>query len=254
VGTVKVASGAGVAFVGVKGVSIVGIDFSAQSVMVRNSESFAVGYSKVPRLLVTANGGNGVHDVEIVEVVAGPEAGHGVSYDRVEVKSAGGYNVDGLRFTGFYAAPHYKPNGSTDHCDTLQFVTTTGSGTITNVVIEDSVLFQSADQGIMAGGNGGGAITHSAFFGGTTGQLRYPMYSGGDPSRLANLLHGTWSSVRVTDAIVAGTISPSYTFAEVVDSASMAGALGFTSLGSLTLADIDRLAPMPTTARLASIW
>ncbi len=59
------------AFVGVRGVSIVGIDFAAQPVMIRNAESFALGYSKVPSLLVTANGGNGVRDVEIVEIVAG---------------------------------------------------------------------------------------------------------------------------------------------------------------------------------------
>jgi hypothetical protein len=254
VGTVRVASGPGVAFVGVKGVSIIGIDFSAQGVMIRNSESFAIGYSKVPLLLVTANGGNGVRNVEIVEIVAGPEAVHGVSYDRVEVKSAGGYSVDGLRFAGFYGAPHYKPNGSAGHCDTLQFVTTSGNGTIKGVTIEDSVLFQSADQGIMAGGNLGGAINHSAFFGGSTGQLRYPLQAGDDPITLANLLHGSWASDRVAGTIVAGSISSSYTFTEVVDSKSTAGALGFTALGSLALADIDRLAPMPTDARLGSIW
>jgi len=254
IGTVKVAPGAGVAFVGVKGVSIIGIDFSVQGVMFRNSESFAVGYSRVPRLLVTANGGSGVRDVEVVEIVAGPEAAHGVSYDRIEVKSAGGYNIAGLRFSGLYAAPHYKPNGSTDHCDTLQFVTTSGSGTITNVIIQDSVLFQSSDQGIMAGANRGGAITHSALFGGTVGQIRYPMYTGGDPIRLANLLHGTWSNVSVSDAIVAGTIAPPYTFTQVLRSASMEGTRGFTALGALTLADIDRLAPVPTAARLAIIW
>lgn len=254
VGSVAVAAGSGLAFVGVKGVSIVGIDFSAQSVMIRNCESFALGYSKVPRLLVTANGDTGVRDVEVIEIVAGPEAANGASYDRVEVKSSGGYNVDGLRFAGFYGAPQYKPNGSGAHVDTVQFVTTSGSGTISNVTFEDSVLFQSSDQGIMAGANLGGAITHSAFFGGSSGQLRYPMYSGGDPITLANLLHGSWSSVGVTDAIVAGSISSSYTFASVVDSMSTAGSAGFTALGTLTVADIDRLAPMPTTARLASIW
>ena len=254
VGTVKVASGPGVSFVGVKGVSIMGIDFSAQGVMIRNSESFAVGYSKVPVLLVTANGGNGVRDVEIVEIVAGPNAVHGVSYDRAEVKSAGGYSVTGLRFAGFYGAPHYKPLGSTGHSDTLQFVTTSGAGTITNVTIEDSVLFQSADQGIMAGGNSGGAITHSAFFGGAIGQLRYPMYAGGDPITLANVWHGTWSNVTVSDTIVAGSISPAYSFAGVSNSMSTAGARGFSAHGTLTLADIDRLAPMPTAARLAAIW
>jgi hypothetical protein len=254
VGTVKAASGSGIAFVGVKGVSIIGIDFSAQPVMIRNSESFALGYSTVPNLLITANADGGVRGVEIVEVVAGPAAANGVAYDRVEVKSAGGYNVDGLRFAGFYAAPHYKPNGSSVHVDTLQFVTTSGSGTISNVTVEDSVLFQSSDQGIMAGANIGGAITHSAFFGGTTGQLRYPMYAGGDPIRLSNLLHGSWSNVSVSGAIVAGTIAPTYWFAAVLDSRSTAGTRGFTSLGAVTLADIDRLAPVPTAARLATIW
>ncbi|MCC2032695.1 DUF4082 domain-containing protein [Microbacterium allomyrinae] len=254
VGTVKIAAGTGIAFVGVKGVSIVGIDLSAQPVMIRNTESFAIGYSEVPRLLVTANGDNGVRDVEIVEIVAGPEAFTGATYDRVEVKSAGGYNVEGVRFAGFYGAPQYKPNGSSSHVDTLQFVTTSGTGTITDVTIEDSVLFQSSDQGIMAGGNGAGAITHSAFFGGATGQLRYPVYAGGDPITLANLLHGTWSNVSVADAIVAGSISASYSFTQVVESMSAAGGRGFSTLGALTLADIDRLAPMPTAARLASIW
>jgi hypothetical protein len=106
----------------------------------------------------------------------------------------------------------------------------------------------------MAGANRGGAITHSALFGGTVGQIRYPMYTGGDPIRLANLLHGTWSNVSVSDAIVAGTIAPPYTFTQVLRSASMEGTRGFTALGALTLADIDRLAPVPTAARLATIW
>lgn len=254
VGTVKIGAGSGVSFVGVNGVSIIGIDFSAQPVMIRNSESMAIGYSKVPRLLITANGGNGVKNVEIVEVVAGPEAVHGVDYDRVEVKSAGGYNVDGLRFSGFYAAPHYKLNGATGHCDTLQFVTTSGSGTIGNVTIEDSVLFQSSDQGIMAGGNSGGSITHSAFFGGATGQLRYPMFSGGDPISLANMLHGTWTGVRVSDSLVAGSISPAYSFTQVLNSLSTSARSGFSALGGVTVSDLDRLAPLPTTARLAAIW
>jgi outer membrane biosynthesis protein TonB len=254
IGTVKVASGPGVAFVGVKGVSIMGIDFSAQGVMIRNSESFAIGYTTVPVLLVTANGGSGVRDVEVIEVVAGAAAGNGIANDRVEVKSAGGYNVNGLRFAGFYAAPHYKPNGSSSHTDTLQFVTTTGAGTISNVTIEDSVLFQSSDQGIMAGNNRGGAIIHSAFFGGAAGQLRYPMYAGGDPIRLSNLLHGTWSNVSVASAVVAGSIYPTYTFSRVSNSLSTAGKSGFSPLGSVTLADIDRLAPMPTANRLAAVW
>ncbi|MET0781788.1 MAG: DUF4082 domain-containing protein [Microbacterium sp.] len=254
IGTTRIASGSGVAFVGVRGVSIVGIDFSAQKMMVRNSESFAIGYSTVPVLLVTANGENGVRDVEIVEMVAGPDAATGVSYDRVEVKSAGGYNVDGLRFTGFYAAPHYKPLDSTGHTDTLQFVTTSGSGVIRNVTIEDSALFQSADQGIMAGANIDGAITGSVFFGGTVGQLRYPMYAGGDPIRLSLIMNGTWTNVSVADSLIAGSIAPNYTFASVTNSSSDAGTSGFTRLAPLTLADIDRLAPMPTAARLASIW
>jgi putative cell wall-binding protein len=254
VGTVKVGAGSGVAFVGVQGVSIIGIDFSAQNVMIRNSESFAIGYSKVPALLVTANGGNGVRDVEIVEIVAGPEAVTGATADRMEVKSAGGFDVDGLRFAGLYAAPNYKPNGSGAHTDTLQFVTTSGSGAIRNVTIEDSVLFQSSDQGIMAGNVLGGSLTHSAFFGGPTGQLRYPVYSGGDPITLANMLHGTWSNLSVADTIVAGSVSSSYSFAGVVDSRSSAGQAGFAALGTPTLADIDRLAPLPSTARLATIW
>ncbi len=254
IGTTRVGAGDGVAFVGVNGVSVVGIDFSAQKVMIRNSESFAIGYSAVPVLLVTANGGNGVRDVEIVEIVAGPNAATGVSYDRVEVKSAGGYDIDGLRFAGFYGAPNYKPNGSSGHTDTLQFVTTSGGGIIANVTIEDSVLFQSSDQGIMAGANVNGAIIHSAFFGGTIGQLRYPMYAGGDPITLSNLLHGTWTNLTVTDSMVAGTISPAYTFAGVTGSASTEGTRGFGALGALNIADIDRFAPMPTPARLDSIW
>ncbi|WP_165314288.1 DUF4082 domain-containing protein [Agromyces protaetiae] len=254
VGTVKVGTGAGVAFVGVRGVSIVGIDFSAQPVMVRNSESFALGFTEVPTLLVTANADNGVRDVEIVEVVAGSEQTNGATGDRVEVKSAGGFDIDGLRFAGFYAAPNYKPNKASTHIDTLQFVTTSGDGTISNVTIEDSALFQSSDQGIMAGGNVGGTIRHSAFFGGTTGQLRYPMYAGGDPITLANLWHGAWSGLTVTDSVVAGSISPAYSFASVSNSKSSDGARGFGRLGTLTLADIDALVPVPSPARLAAIW
>lgn len=254
VGTVKSVGDKGLAFVGVKGVSIVGIDFSGQSVMIRNSEAFALGYSVVPTLLVTANGGNGVRDVEIVEVVAGVEALAGATGDRVEVKSAGGYDVDGIRFAGFYAAPHYKVAGSTAHVDTIQFVTTSGDGLISDVVFEDAAVFMSSNQGIMAGGNTGGQISDSAFFGGTTGQLRYPVYAAGYQIIAANMLHGTWSSLTVEDSIVAGSVSPSYSFIGVENSRSTKGDRGFQVLGTVTLADIDRVAPKPTPQRLASIW
>jgi hypothetical protein len=80
------------------------------------------------------------------------------------------------------------------------------------------------------------------------------MYAGGDPITLANVWHGTWSNVTVSDTIVAGSISPAYSFAGVSNSMSTVGARGFSAHGTLTLADIDRLAPMPTAARLAAIW
>ncbi|WP_431797770.1 DUF4082 domain-containing protein [Microbacterium kunmingense] len=254
VGTVKTVGDKGISFVGVKGVSIVGIDFSAQPVMIRNAQSFGLGYTVVPTLLVTGNGGNDVRDVDIVEVVAGVDARVDATGDRVEVKSADGSDIDGVRFVGFYAAPNYKVKGSRAHIDTVQFVTTAGDGLISNVVFDDAAVFMSSNQGIIAGANKGGSIVDSAFFGGTTGQLRYPVYAAGYQIVAANMLHGTWSDLKVAESVVAGSIATSYSFTEVLGSWSAKGDRGFQKLTSLTLEDIDRIAPMPTPEFLASIW
>lgn len=254
IGTVKTASDKGIAFVGLRGVSLVGIDFGATSVMLRNVEAFGFGYTTVRTLLVTANGLGGVQDADVVEVVAGTTAAEGAGYDRIEVKSAGGYDIAGLTFSGLYAAPHYKTRGSSAHTDTIQFVTTSGNGTISDVVIEDSAIFQSTNQGIIAGNNSGGEIRNTLVIGGKTGQLRYPVFEGGQPIIGANSLHGTWSNLAVETTSVAGSVSPYYSFSEVEASESTKGERGFSKLEQLTLDDLDEMAPVPTSARLASIW
>lgn len=254
VGTVKTASDKGISFVGVRGVSITGIDFGDTSVMLRNVESFGFGYTTVSTLLVTANGGRGVQDAEVVEVVAGTEAVAGAGYDRMEVKSADGFNVNGLTFSGLYAAPHYKERGSSAHTDTIQFVTTSGKGAMTDIVIEDSAVFASSNQGIIAGSNSGGEIRNTLVVGGQTSQQRYPVYGGGQPVLAANSLHGTWSDLAMETSTVAGSVSPSYSFSEVDASESTKGDRGFSKLQPLTLADLDEMAPVPTAERLAAIW
>lgn len=254
IGTVKTAGDKGIAFVGVRGVSIVGIDMGDTSVMLRNVESFGFGYTTVGTLLVTANGGRGVRDADVVEVVAGTEAVAGAGYDRMEVKSADGYNIDGLTFSGLYAAPHYKARGSNAHTDTIQFVTTSGKGTMTDIVIEDSAVFASSNQGIIAGSNNGGEIRNTVVVGGKTSQQRYPVYEGGQPVLAANSLHGTWSDLAMDTSTVAGSVSPSYSFSEVEASESTKGDRGFSKLEPMTLDDLDEIAPVPTPARLAAIW
>ncbi|KQR25018.1 DUF4082 domain-containing protein [Microbacterium sp. Leaf151] len=254
VGSVKTAGDKGVAFVGIRGVSIVGIDFGATSVMLRNVEAFGFGYTTVRTLLITANGVQGVRDTDVVEVVAGTEAAEGAGYDRMEVKSAGGYDIDGLTLSGLYAAPHYKARGSSAHTDTIQFVTTSGDGTITDVVIEDSAVFQSTNQGIIAGNNSGGESRNTLVVGGKTGQLRYPVYEGGQPVIGANSLHGTWSGLAMETTSVAGSVSPYYSFSAVEASESTKGDRGFSKLEPMTLDDLDEIAPVPTAERLAAIW
>ncbi|WP_285137089.1 DUF4082 domain-containing protein [Microbacterium sp. lyk4-40-TSB-66] len=254
IGTVKTAGDKGIAFVGVRGVSIVGIDMGDTSVMLRNVESFGFGYTTVGTLLVTANGGRGVRDADVVEVVAGTEAVAGAGYDRMEVKSADGYNIDGLTFSGLYAAPHYKARGSNAHTDTIQFVTTSGKGTMTDIVIEDSAVFASSNQGIIAGSNNGGEIRNTLVVGGKTSQQRYPVYEGGQPVLAANSLHGTWSDLAMDTSTVAGSVSPSYSFSEVEASESTKGDRGFSKLEPMTLDDLDEIAPVPTAERLAAIW
>lgn len=254
VGTVKTAGDKGIAFVGVRGVSIVGIDMGTTSVMLRNVESFGFGYTTVGTLLVTANGGRGVTNADVVEVVAGTEAVAGAGYDRMEVKSADGYDIAGLTFSGLYAAPHYKARGSSAHTDTIQFVTTSGDGIMTDIVIEDSAVFASSNQGIIAGNNNGGEIRNTLVVGGKTSQQRYPVYEGGQPVLAANSLHGTWSDLAMDTSTVAGSVSPSYSFSEVEASESTKGDRGFSKLEPMTLDDLDEVAPVPTAQRLASIW
>jgi hypothetical protein len=254
VGTVKTAGDKGISFVGVRGVSIVGIDMGSTPVMLRNVESFGFGYTTVGTLLITANGGRGVRDADVIEVVAGAEAVAGAGYDRIEVKSADGYDIDDLTFAGLYAAPHYKERGSSAHTDTIQFVTTSGNGTMTDIVIEDSAVFASSNQGIIAGSNSGGQIRNTLVVGGKTSQQRYPVYEGGQPVLAANSLHGTWSNLSMDTSTVAGSVSPSYSFSEVEASESTKGDRGFSKLEPMTLDDLDEIAPVPTAERLAAIW
>jgi len=250
-GTVKTSAGTGVAFVGVKGVILDYIDFSqTDGVMVRNTDGFKIGHTVVKQFLSTANSA-GVKNLELVEVAFGIEQVNGVSYDRAQFKIADSAGFTGLKFIGCYGAPNYKPNGSSGHCDTVQFVRTSSSGSFVGTEIIDTALFQSADQGLITANTSGGKIAHSAFFGGATSQLRYPMYPGGDPITLANALWADWSGVAVSDTIVAGSISSAFRPTSVTNSKSTAGANGWSALGTLTKADLDRIAPSPLPA---AIW
>lgn len=258
-GSVKVASGtSGISFVNIAGVYIDRIDMSAcPGVMLRNSRTAGIGHTKINRFLSTANGSSGVDDLEFVEVVFGPTMATAVEYDRSEYKTSSGYTMNNVKLRGCYVAPNWKPNGSSAHNDSIQIEAVNGGGAMTNFHYDKTILFRSADQGIQSANTSGGVWTNSAFFGTDVTYLRYPLYPGGDPPTLDNTLNGTWSNIQASNCVVGGSIGSNYTFTSSVNnrcSVARAGWTTDTSLATMTLAQLDTIAPYPTDARLATIW
>lgn len=254
------ASGSGYS-INLHDVAMVGFDFSEHDVVYRSVSDFAAARSTYAVLNVTANAGD-VTNTEFVDVAI-PQARYDDS-DTSAVRVAGGFGVDGLSFIGAYWAPSYKAQGSSAHTDSLQF-SGTGDGAIQDVVIRDSVLVQSTNQGVQSGGVIGLHLQDTVIVGGTSGTGRYPVPSGYTSMTRSNALWGGALATSADGLIVIGSINSDYSWDSVTDSfvafatGSQPASGAFQVEDSLTpmspmTAWLDRVAPMPSESRLEALF
>ena len=265
-GTIAQASSRGYAFVSVSGISVVGFDFSGQAVLVRDAQDFALAWSTVGQLNITANNAN-TSGVEFVECVLPNQVDDDT--DRMAFRIANNYSIDGVSLLGCYVAPAYKAAGSSSHCDTVQASRSSGSGGIRNLRFEDSVFFPSSSQVLMMERTSGVSLAHSAFIGGLRGTGRYPIGAGRHVMTAQNTLWGKTTdpvtNATASDSFIAGSIR-GWNFASasntVVSHTPPTPASGeFTVDDAYAAADqplpqgwYDANCPMPDAARLATIW
>jgi len=169
-----------------------------------------------------------------------------------------------LLFAGCYFAPAYKANGSSAHCDTLQFSVSSGSGQIDDLVFRDTILFQSSSQVMMLQGVNGISLDHSAFIGGLRGTGRYPIASGRHVMVAQNVLWGgAGSATSSNGSVVMGSMSSGYPWSGVTNSqcsTQVTMPSGWTansawdSQSTLQTSWINTNSPNPTPSYLASAW
>ncbi|WP_157525120.1 hypothetical protein [Microbacterium yannicii] len=265
-GTIAQAASRGYSFVGVSGVSVVGFNFSDQAVLVRDSQDFALAWSTVGQLNVTANGAN-TTGIEFVECVLAKQIDD--DNDRMAFRVANNFSIDGVTMRGCYVAPAYKAAGSSAHCDTLQASRSSGSGGIRNLRFEDSVFFQSSSQVLMMEQTRNVTLAHSAFIGGLRGTGRYPIGSGRHVMTGQNTLWGKTTDqvtgVNAADSFIAGSVQ-GWSFSSVANTVVShnppAAASGSFTVDAtyapqgtpLPTSWYSANCPMPDAARLASIW
>ena len=272
-GVGTIADGAGYAIVNLAGVAMIGVDFRATGVLVRNCRDFAIGWSTFGRLNATSNAHEGLSDVEMVECVLPDLTDNGV--DRMAVRVANDYSASGVSMRGCYVAPAYKVAGSSAHCDTLQTSRSSGAGNVSGISIEDSVLFASSSAVVMAEHTQDVSMIRSAFVGGLRGTGRYPIADGlhliegentlwGQPASQGDLVTG----VTASEGLVLGSIRQSWQFDSVTDTVTTdvtppAPSTGSFVVDNATYGDQDVVlgqewyeanCPMPDAARLLQIW
>lgn len=260
----------GYSIVGLRKTTFAGFDFSNKIVLLRNCQDVAFAWSTFSSLNITANtaGAAGsireVRNIEFVECVI-PDAlnfSSSDTEDRMAFRVGDNRPISGVRMVGCYVAPSYKEAGSSAHADSLQ---TSGSGTISGLVFEDSVFFQSSSQILQFANTSGVTLAHSLFVGGLRGTGRYPLAPDRHVMVGQNTLWGSATNVVATDTLVLGSASSSWRFTAVEDTlianrTSPAGAftLDTTSYGtqSTVLPDdvLDALAPYPTAGRMQAVW
>jgi hypothetical protein len=257
-GTVTGSGGLGYSF-NTSDVTLAGFDFREQAVMVRGASDFALAWSTADVLNVTANAAHS-KNLEFIETII-PEL-QAANTDTSSVRVANGYTVDGLIYKGGYWAPTYKDAGSSAHTDTLQF---SGVGSINNVLIEDSILFQSSNQGMQTEVLGSIAFKNTVIVGGQRGTERYPVAKNQAAIRLSNALWGNARSATADGLTVMGSINTDYKWKEVTNSFVSARTGSTPAKGSFAVnsaftantpptAWLDAHAPLPTQEYLAEVW
>lgn len=241
-------------------VAMLGFDFRNQGVVLRSCQQFAIGWGRFGVLNVTGNAANSLNN-ELIECVL-PDQIDSES-DHSAVRVANGYSVLGLKYAGCYFAPSYKANGSSSHCDTIQF-SSTGSGGFDDVVFEDTILFQSSSQTLQLATVDTITFDHSAFIGGLRATGRFPIASGRHVMVGQNTLWGGAQDARsLGSTVVMGSINSAVVFTSVTSSVcSTQTALpsgwtvntAYDGQSTLQTAWMDANSPVPSAAYLASIW
>jgi hypothetical protein len=263
-GTIAAGDSQGYGFVNLGGITLHGFDFSGQVVNFRNCRNSALAWSTIGLGNVVANGSSGVDGFQMVEVVAATQLDAEIDRMAVRTGSSGGNTIVNLDFLGCYFAPVYKANGSSAHCDTLQFSGTGGS--ITKVLFKDTAFFQSSSQVIMCERLGELTIDNTAMIGGQRAISRYPIAGGRHVMVGQNTLWGGSINAVAKDSYILGSVSSSHSFDSVtntivpqsvgapVGSGSFTVDSGYAPFDSLPGGWLNTNIPLPDGTRLSTIW
>lgn len=175
---------------------------------------------------------------------------------------------------GCYSAPVFRPDGATDHVDTLQMY---GTGWYRGLTIRDTTFFGSLNCALQIGGardddpNAGTpflTIDHSIITSQATAiRARYPVPAGAQTPTIDQAINGIGEPGQLfaTDSYLFGSLYRSewgtVTNTRVSSSSAPernktagAGWIYDPAMGRWGAAEFDRLTPTPTDAYLAAIW
>ncbi|MDQ1084634.1 MULTISPECIES: hypothetical protein [Microbacterium] len=242
----------------VSGVSFVGFWTFPSSLVLTGVSDFAWAWSKGRAFNVSTNSTAAVSDVEFVECVT-PESQLTES-DAWAFRTAGS-TVTNLSVVGCYIASMYKPEGSTAHLDTLQL---SGSHSLKNVVMEDTVIFASTNAAFIPTELATGVrFDHSLLVAGASMLKRYPLPAG---SKLSSVYpqaangSGTNGVLSARDSIMIGSVPGVWAAVENAHTSAAktyANSGGWTydpTLSDVSSAWLDSRTPMPTDEYLRSVW
>lgn len=248
----------------VRGVSFVGFcpwglgvsEANSKGLLFTNCEDFAWAWSKTRFINVQSNNGYDSNTVELVEVVA-PEMGWRDD-DRMANRNADDRSTRNLSMVGCYITGTYQAAGSDGHTDTFQ---TSGSGEFTNMNMVDTVLGPSTNAVFIVTPYTDIAINHCALLGGYRALVRFPLDASREPFGANGpiAINGAPRKSSIKDSIVTGKIIPTFdvvTNTRVDKPGPTPKSGSWTVVSDLldTTAKINAEIPIPTDARLQSIW
>ena len=255
---------------GVKGVTFARIN--GRSVLLTDCSRTSWAHSKVTvNFRMTASSGV-VRNCNAYEVV--------MADSKVDISDPLGYAagndsmITGSVWEGCYCAPVFRPDGASDHIDTLQMY---GNGAYRGLTIRDSTLFGALNSALQLGGPkpedpelGTPFLTldHSILTAQMTAiQVRYPLPAGAYAPRLGQAINGSGepNQLFAKDSYVFGSMYNTK-WGSVVNSftaynkaptnnTALSGAWVYDpAMASATAGWFDARTPTPTDDYLASIW
>ncbi|MEZ3159184.1 hypothetical protein AB1K54_01415 [Microbacterium sp. BWT-B31] len=255
----------------VKGITFARID--ADDLLLTNCTRTAWAHAKMSKGLRMASSYNSTtRECGAYEIVMA-DAKADIS-DPLGYAAGEGCTLTDCVWDGCYGAPVFRPNGATDHVDTLQMY---GSGWYRGLTVRDTTFFGSLNCALQIGGSrpddpglGTAFLTleHSIITSQATAiRVRYPVPDGAQTPSMDQALNGIGEpgQLHAKDSYIFGSMYKSQwgrvqnthvSYVRALDNNPVAdGEWTYdSSLASWGAADFDRLTPTPTPEFLASIW